>query len=59
VALGSHYQEGRTGGKGMIPPPLGYKAIAEQWQLYMSSEYSGYLSRAKANAFTRIEEVVG
>jgi len=43
----------------MTPTPLGYKAIAKQWQLYMGSEDGSFLSRAKAFAFARIQEVVG
>jgi len=43
----------------MTPPPLEYKAIAEQWLLYKVVAKRSGLSRAKADASARIQEVVG
>jgi len=43
----------------MTPPPLEYKAIAEQWLLGSVELLDDRLRRAKADAFARTQEVVG
>jgi len=43
----------------MTPPPLVYKAIAKQWLLSMIDGGDTCFVRAKAQAFVRIQEVVG